>query len=135
MAKSKSRSGVAQRIIETALQAMAPYVPYWIETLGRAGAPPNKRGALAVGGNVRVQAAKSGMDFLSKYLEEADEFAGQDLLEQLRKMGELSDEAETGPPEPDGTAGRDWPGDPDLPGEDDDLVQGLRSNGRHNPRL
>lgn len=113
--KSTSRSDIAKQIVETALGAMAQYVPGWIETLGKAGAPPGKyRGTFdGIQGNTRVAAAKEGMAFLGRYLEDADEATGQALLDELRQMGafNVSDP---------GTSG-DWPVDPELGGEAEDL--------------
>lgn len=86
----KSRSKIKHLILEEAVRAMLPYVGGWIETLGKVGAPPGRytRDFEDVGTSARVMAARDGIGFLVKYLQNVDDdSAGQELLAALQKAG------------------------------------------------
>ncbi|KKL08195.1 hypothetical protein LCGC14_2578250, partial [marine sediment metagenome] len=104
MARRKAGDDLKTRIAEIVLQSAIPYLPGWMETLGKLGSPPEK-GEPIIDPRSRVSAAKTGVDFVTKFIGDAGaSAAGKDLLEELEKIGRAAD------PEPSESGSR--PEDP-----------------------
>jgi hypothetical protein len=117
-----AKDPLKEKISRIILENIGDYIPGWLETLGKLGAPPKAGVKQVVDGRTRVTAAKTGMDLVSKLLPDvASGAGGQSLLEKLSRAERLTD---TEPAE-----GGDWPTDPDLEDEKTGLGGGQEPDG------
>ena len=109
------------RIARVVLEEAIAYLPGWLETLGKMGSPP-KKGDPVMDPRSRVSAAKTGVDFVTKFIGDAGaSAAGEQLLRRLEEVGRT---AATEPSE-----GGSGPEDPVERGEDPDMEQGPEPDG------
>jgi hypothetical protein len=73
-----------QRLADTAIDAMITHVPGWIDTLGASGKMSNKKVSPAV----RVSAAKTGIDLVTKFIGSGSSTGGEDLLSRLAQLND-----------------------------------------------
>ena len=119
--RSKPSDDLKARIARVVLEEGIKYLPGWLETLGNMGAPP-KKGDPVMDPRSRVSAAKTGVDFVTKFIGDAGaSAAGEKLLKELEKVGRT---AATEPSE-----GGSGPEDPVERGEDPDMEQGPEPDG------
>jgi len=122
MGRRKVNDDLKTRIARIVLEEAIPYLPGWMETLGKLGAPPEK-GEAVIDPRSRVSAAKTGVDFVTKFIGDAGaSAAGEKLLRRLEEVGQA---AATEPSESGG-----WPEDSVERGEDPDMEQGPELDGR-----
>ncbi len=120
--RSKPSDDLKTRIARVVLEEGIRYLPGWLETLGKMGAPP-KKGEAVLDPRSRVSAAKTGVDFVTKFIGDAGaSAAGEQLLRRLEEVGRAAT------PEP--TEGGDRPEDPVERGEDPDMERGSEPDGR-----
>ena len=122
MGRRKVNDDLKTRIARIVLEEAAGYLPGWLETLGVLGSPP-KKGAPVIDPRSRVSAAKTGVDFVTKFIGDAGaSAAGEQLLRRLEEVGRATvpEPAESG----------DRPGDPVERAEDHHLGQGPEPDGR-----
>src|SRR3989304_3372634 len=82
----KRNDPLKQAIARVVLSQAVDYLPGCIETLGRIGSPP-KKGQAVVDAKSRVSAAKTLVDFVTKFIGDAGATeAGSGLLGELAKM-------------------------------------------------
>jgi len=121
-----------QAIARVVLSQAVEYLPGCIETLGRIGSPP-KKGETLVDAKSRVSAAKTLVDFVTKFIGDAGATeAGSGLLGELAKMEKA---AERYAIDDDGSSpvdaeSSDWPEDPELEGQEADMVAGQEPDSR-----
>ena len=134
----KRNDPLKQAIARVVLSQAVDYLPGCIETLGRIGSPP-KKGEAAVDAKSRVSAAKTLVDFVTKFIGDAGATeAGSGLLGELAKMEKAAaryerdtdDDDDAGSASPLDAEGGDWPEDPELEGETPNLVEGEESDSR-----
>src|SRR3989304_7972342 len=119
----KRNDPLKQAIARVVLSQAVDYLPGCIETLGRIGSPP-KKGEAAVDAKSRVSAAKTLVDFVTKFIGDAGATeAGSGLLGELAKMEKAAERYERDADDDDGsspigTEGGDWPEDPELEGQE-----------------
>ena len=132
----KRNDPLKQAIARVVLSQAVDYLPGCIETLGRIGSPP-KKGEAAVDAKSRVSAAKTLVDFVTKFIGDAGATeAGSGLLGELAKMEKVAaryerDTDDASGASPLGTEGGDWPEDPELEGQEAHLVAGQESDSRN----
>lgn len=117
----KAKDPLKEKISNIILENIGKYIPGWLETLGKLGAPPKGKSPLVVDGKTRVAAAKTGMDLVNKLLPDVGSSSGgEELLKGLRRAGQLADteRAEDG----------DRPSDPLVESEEDDMGEGQESD-------
>jgi len=126
----KRNDPLKQAIARVVLSQAVDYLPGCIETLGRIGSPP-KKGEAAVDAKSRVSAAKTLVDFVTKFIGDAGATeAGSGLLGELAKMEKAAERYERDADDDDdadgsspiGTEGGDWPEDPELEGQEADMA-------------
>lgn len=90
--KDDLKTRMARIVLERALENGA--LLGWLDTLGELGRPPKKGEKNPVPPQTRVQAARAGIDFVSKFLgDAATSEAGQDLLQELTKLEAAAESA------------------------------------------
>ena len=122
----KRNDPLKQAIARVVLSQAVEYLPGCIETLGRIGSPP-KKGEAAVDAKSRVSAAKTLVDFVTKFIGDAGATeAGSGLLGELAKMEKAAqryaDDDDDDGPSPSGAEGGDRPEDPELEGQEADMA-------------
>lgn len=106
---SASGDKLRRTVINHVLEAMLPHLAGWVETLGQAGSPDNK----GVSAQVRVSAAKTGIEFVTRFLTTGQSPPGESLLKQLEAL----EEGALASTEPERTESGDWSADPIIPGK------------------
>ena len=120
--RSKPSDDLKARIARVVLEEGIKYLPGWLETLGQMGAPPEKDKPV-IDPRSRVSAAKTGVDFVTKFIGDAGaSAAGEKLLKELEKVGRAA------VPEP--SEGGDRPEDPVGSSEDPNMERGPEPDGR-----
>jgi hypothetical protein len=119
MARRKADDKLKEQIARAILANAVEYIPGWIETLGKTGSPRKKGQQDVVSAQTRVQAARTGMDLVSKLLPDMGATgSGEELL---RKLGQIEQDATPiAPPEVG-----DWSEDPELDGQEADMEGSL----------
>src|SRR3990167_5200249 len=131
----KRNDPLKQAIARVVLSQAVDYLPGCIETLGRIGSPPNK-GEAAVDAKSRVSAAKTLVDFVTKFIGDAGATeAGSGLLGELAKMEKAAARYDTddddGGSSPLDAEGGDWPEDPELEGQEADMASRQESDSQY----
>ena len=120
--RSKPSDDLKARLARVVLEESIKYLPGWLETLGSLGSPPEK-GEPVIDPRARVSAAKTGVDFVTKFIGDAGaSAAGEALLKELEKVGQAAT------PEP--SKGGDRPEDPVGRSENPDMERGSEPDGR-----
>ena len=126
MARKPQADRLRQLLADQVIEAMIPFIPGWVKTLGQAGSPGNKQVSPAT----RVTAAKTGIELVTKFMSSGTSVGGEDLLKKLQGLEdsptptEDDDNDDDSAPNPDGTAGDDWTEDPDLGSQEADMEPG-----------
>ncbi|HLA81853.1 MAG TPA: hypothetical protein VJP78_09615 [Thermoleophilia bacterium] len=135
----KRNDPLKQAIARVVLSQAVDYLPGCIETLGRIGSPP-KQGEAAVDAKSRVSAAKTLVDFVTKFIGDAGATeAGSGLLGELAKMEKAAaryerdtdDDDDAEGASPLDAEGGDWSEDPELEGQAAHLVAGQEPDSRN----
>ena len=114
MPKDDLKTQMARIVIQLVLSE--GHLEGWLGTLGELGRPPEKGEKSPTPPHVRVQAAKTGVEFVTRFLGDAGaSAAGQDLLRKLSEIADIADD------DTDGTESGDRASDSELPTEEDDL--------------
>lgn len=115
MSKSAASERLQQKLADTVIEAMLKHIPNWVDTLGASGKMSNKKVSPAV----RVTAAKTGIDLVTKFIGSGTSGGGEGLLAQIGALEgvapEEDDEDDIGDsPDTDGAKGGDRPESPEL---------------------
>jgi hypothetical protein len=114
MARRKADDKLKEQIARAILSNAVGFIPGWMQTLGQTGAPRKKGAPEVVPPQTRVQAARTGMELVSKLLPDMGATgSGEELL---RKLGQIE---KTTPFEPAEVG--DWSEDSELDGQEADL--------------
>lgn len=123
MAARNRRDELKAKLAEIVIESSLPFLPGWLATLGELGRPP-KKGDPPVGSRDRVSAAKTGVDFVTKFLGEVGESdVGRDLLRELNKIEQQAAISPTGGNRPE---------DSQLGGKEADMEPRPKSDRRDN---